>query len=66
MAMRDNSHGSNNGGLVAHSQSTGGKPLVNKFINPQKMPINTNYVHRMSGGAPVEGQNRVNELLLES
>ncbi len=67
MAMRDNSHGSNNGGLVgAHSQSTGGKPLVNKFINPQKMPINTNYVHRMSGGAPVDGQNRVNELLLES
>jgi len=40
--------------------------MVNKFINPQKMPMNTNYVHRMSGGAPIESQNRVNELLLES
>ena len=28
--------------------------------------MNTNYVHRMSGGAPIESQNRVNELLLES
>ena len=34
------------------------------------MPMNTNYVHRMSGGAPIESvsnqQSRVNELLLES
>jgi len=60
MALRDNSQGSNHGGLVTHTSSTNSKPLVNKFINPQKMPINSNYVHRMSGGAPV------NELLLES
>ena len=44
----------------------GTKPLVNKFINPQKLPMNTNYAHRLSGGAPIENQNRVNELLLES
>lgn len=34
MAMRDNSQGSNHGGLVTHSQSTNSKPMVNKFINP--------------------------------
>ena len=28
--------------------------------------MNTNYVHRMSGGAPIDSQARVNELLLES
>lgn len=28
--------------------------------------MNSNYVHRMSGGAPIEGSTRVNELLLES
>jgi len=62
--MRDNSQGSNHGSLATNTS----KPLVNKFINSQKMPIpvNTNYVHRMSGGAPIEGQTRVNELLLES
>lgn len=70
--MRENSQGSNQGGLV-HSQQTNSKAMVNKFINPQKMPMNTNqikqrhsYVHRLSGGAPIENQNRVNELLLES
>jgi hypothetical protein len=39
---------------------------VSKFINPQKLPMTTNYVHRISGGVPVEGSSRVNELLLES
>ena len=62
--MRDNSQGSNQGVLVAPSGQA--KPIVNKFINPPKMPLNTNYVHRMSGGAPIETQSRVNELLLES
>jgi hypothetical protein len=38
----------------------------NKFINPTKMPMNTNYVHRMSGGMPSDGQSRVNDILLES
>lgn len=28
--------------------------------------MTTNYVHRISGGVPVEGSSRVNELLLES
>lgn len=41
--------------------------MVNKFINPTKMPnMNGNYVHRMSGGAPIDSNQRVNELLLES
>ena len=64
--MRDNSQGSNHGGLVTHSQSTNSKPMVNKFINPQKMPVTTNYVHRISGGVPIDATSRVNELLLES
>jgi len=29
------------------------------------MPVTTNYVHRISGGGPIDGS-RVNELLLES
>jgi len=64
--LRDNSQGSNHGAMANHSQSTNGKPMVNKFINQQKMPLQTNFVHRMSGGAPIESQTRVNELLLES
>ena len=39
---------------------------MNKFVNGNKAPQNGNYVHRMSGGAPVETSTRVNELLLES
>ena len=73
MVLRDNSQGSNHGQpLIAISSSTnnasnvGGKQIVNKFINPAKMPMNTNYVHRMSGGAPIDNNARVNELLLES
>merc|ERR1711990_842154 len=72
MVLRDNSQGSNHGQpLIAISSSTnnasvGGKQIVNKFINPAKMPMNANYVHRMSGGAPIDSQQRVNELLLES
>jgi len=66
MVMRDNSQGSNHGGIGVHAQVTNAKPIVNKFINPQKLPLQTNFVHRMSGGAPIESQNRVNELLLES
>lgn len=38
----------------------------NKFINPNKMPININYVHRQSGGMPVDASSRVNDILLES
>jgi hypothetical protein len=30
------------------------------------MPVTTNYVHRISGGVPLDGSSRVNELLLES
>jgi len=45
-------------------QSTGGN---SKFINPTKMPMNTNnYVHRMSGGMPIDASSRVNDILLES
>ena len=40
--------------------------MPNKFISQQKVPLNSNYVHRMSGGAPIDGSSRVNELLLES
>lgn len=44
--------------------STGGN---SKFINPTKMPMNTNnYVHRMSGGMPIDASSRVNDILLES
>lgn len=39
---------------------------ANKFINPGKMPMNTNYVHRMSGGMPIDASQRVNDILLES
>ena len=53
---------SSNGG----SNTVAGKQMVNKFINPQKMPVNSNYVHRISGGAPIDASSRVNELLLES
>ena len=52
MVIRDNSQGSNHGGFGA--QPTNAKPIVNKFINPQKLPLQTNFVHRMSGGAPIE------------
>ena len=39
----------------------------NKFINPGKMPMNTNYIaHRMSGGMPNDAATRVNDILLES
>ena len=38
----------------------------NKFINPNKIPMNTNYGHRMSGGAPMDSSSRVNDFLLES
>ena len=38
----------------------------NKFINPSKMPVNSNYVQRMSGGMQVDGSTRVNDILLES
>lgn len=38
----------------------------NKFINPGKMPMNTNYAaHRMSGGMPGDTATRVNDILLE-
>jgi len=47
------------------SQGVTNKQIVSKFINPQKMPVTTNYVHRISGGGPIDGS-RVNELLLES
>ena len=30
------------------------------------MPININYVHRQSGGMPVDASSRVNDILLES
>ena len=72
MALRDNSQGSNHGQPLvaisssANNASVGGKQIVNKFINPAKIPMNANYVHRMSGGAPIDSQQRVNELLLES
>lgn len=46
------------------SQGVANKQIVSKF-NPQKMPVTTNYVHRISGGGPIDGS-RVNELLLES
>ena len=56
---------------VSSSNGSGGnavvsKQIVNKFINPQKMPVATNYVHRISGGGPIDSASRVNELLLES
>jgi hypothetical protein len=38
----------------------------NKFINAAKMPMSTNYVHRMSGGMPVDASSRVNDILLET
>ncbi len=38
----------------------------NKFINPSKMPGGTNYVHRMSGGMPIDSSSRVNDFLIES
>lgn len=41
-------------------------PGQNKFINPSKMPMNTNYAgHRMSGGMPGDTANRVNDILME-
>jgi hypothetical protein len=42
------------------------KHMVSKFINQQKMPVSQNFVHRVSGGMPMDGSSRVNELLLES
>lgn len=63
---RDSSQGSSHGGVVTGNPSAGTKAGQNKFINQQKLPINSNYVHRMSGGGPIEGSQRVNELLLES
>lgn len=48
------------------SQNVTSKQIVSKFINPQKMPVTTNYVHRISGGVPIDASSRVNELLLES
>ena len=56
---------------VSSSNGSGGntvasKQIVNKFINPQKMPVASNYVHRISGGGPIDTSSRVNELLLES
>jgi len=79
MAMRENSNGSQGTHApqlisMSSSSNTGAgigtipnKQAGNKFINPNKMPMNTNYVHRMSGGAPIESQNsRMNDILLES
>lgn len=66
MVLRDNSLGSQQ----ATGQQSAGLGLTgkgaNKFINPTKMPISTNYVHRMSGGMPIDGTARMNDILLES
>jgi hypothetical protein len=51
---------------VSSSNGSGNNKIVSKFVHPQKMPVTTNYVHRVSGGVPIEGSSRVNELLLES
>lgn len=78
MVLRDNSlssQGAHAPQLISMSSSSnnggGIGPLPNKpnnkFINPNKMSMNTNYVHRMSGGAPMDTQNnRINDILLES
>lgn len=55
--------------LAISSNAQGGlvnKQIVSKFINPQKLPVTTNYIHRMNGGVPLDSSSRVNELLLES
>lgn len=60
-----NSSGPNTAGGVGQLQLT--NKQVNKFINPNKMPMSTNYVHRLSGGMPIDhSSSRMNELLLES
>jgi hypothetical protein len=56
---------------VSSSNGSGGiavssKQTVNKFINPQKMPVATNYVHRISEGGLIDSYSRVKELLFES
>jgi len=39
---------------------------INKFVNPAKIPMGTNYVHRISGGMPVDSSSRMNDIFLES
>ena len=52
--------------VSSNNGSVGNNKVGGKFINPQKMPVTTNYVHRISGGVPNDATSRVNELLLES
>lgn len=66
--FRDSSVGSNQGATGKQIGAVPGNAIgQGKFMNPSKMPINSNYAaHRMSGGMPNDASTRVNDILLES